>query len=491
MIRKKGNFQHNGDVFYNTGTIIPTRRTCSANKTNSDYISCSSCFGLYSKLSIRKHFRVCNKASLPGKRNILILGRTIEADISPKAGHILKTQIFPVLREDIYTMPLRYDELLIKFANQMCIKYPKAHNYPMIRNKIRLVGKIMHEMKKIDDTIQQFADIFVPRQYDNVIKSIQIVAGLDNSGQHFKSPSTASAAGTLLKKCAKFFITEIIKNDDNDAKILSVKNFINLLEVDFGITVSKTVTETQLKNKRLKKVILPTKSDIRLLNLFLKEKRKQNYNLLKNGFNLIHFKELQKFTLTSLQVFNRRRAGEVQRIELNDFKNLQTLQDQQDQDIFIPENILHQKKEYARFTIRGKLGREVPVLLYRELIDCIHLLNKYRKEAGLVENPYIFGIPETKRKCLDACALMREFSVACGAKKPETLRGTTLRKQVATQSLMFNLSETEVEDLANFMGHEKAIHKEHYRIPIVTREITRMSKLLEMAQGGEQSPLCS
>lgn len=472
-------------MFYNTGTVIPTRRTNSVNRNISDYISCSACFGLYSKLSIRKHFRKCNKASLPGKRNILILGRTVETDISPKASHILKTQIFPVLREDNYTMPLRYDELLIKFANQLCIKYPKAHNYPMIRNKIRLVGKIMHEMKVIDNTIQLFSDIFAPRQYDNVIKAIQIVAGLHSSGQHFKAPSTASAAGTLLKKSAKFYITELIKNCDDGAKIESVKNFINLLEIDFGITVSKTVTETQLKNKRLKKVVLPTKSDIRLLNLFLNEKRKKHYNSLTKGFNLFVYKELQKFTLTSLQVFNRRRAGEVQRIELNDFKNLQTLEDQQEQDIFIPENSVHQKKQYARFTIRGKLGREVPVLVYKELTECIRLLNNYRGEAGLTENPYIFGIPGTKGKCLDACLLMREFSVACGAKKPDTLRGTMLRKQVATQSLMFNLSETEVEDLANFMGHQKEIHKEHYRIPIATREITRMSKLLEMAQGGE------
>lgn len=184
------------------------------------------------KIIHHETFKGCNKASLPEKRNILVLGRTIEADISPIASHVLKTQIFPVIREDIYTMPLRYDELLIKFANQMCIKYPKAHNYPMIRNKIRLVGKIMHEMKKIDDTIQQFADVFVPKQYDHVIKSIQIIAGLDSTGQHFKSPPTASAAGTLLKKCAKFYIAETIKTDGNDAKILSVENFIKLLEVD-------------------------------------------------------------------------------------------------------------------------------------------------------------------------------------------------------------------------------------------------------------------
>lgn len=237
MIRKRGNFQHNGDVFLIQEQLYQQEGLILETGISLDYISCSSCFELYSKLTIRKHFRICNEASLPGKSNILILGRRVETDISPKASHILKSQIFPVLREDIYTMPLRYEELLIKFGNQMCINYPKVHNYHMIRNKIRHVGKVMHEMKKIDNTIHQFTDIFTPRQYDNVIKSIQIVAGLHSSGQHFKSHSTASAAGTVLKKCAKFYITDIIKNDDDGAKILSVKNAINLLEVDFGITV--------------------------------------------------------------------------------------------------------------------------------------------------------------------------------------------------------------------------------------------------------------
>ncbi|KAJ8928013.1 hypothetical protein NQ314_019479 [Rhamnusium bicolor] len=82
---------------------------------------------------------------------------------------------------------------------------------------------------------------------------------------------------------------------------------------------------------------------------------------------------------------------------------------------------------------------------------------------------------------------MKEFSELCGAKRPESLRGTNLHKQIATHSVIYNLSDAEVSDLANFMGHHEKIHKKHYRMPIIAPDITRMSRLLEMAQGGISS----
>lgn len=82
---------------------------------------------------------------------------------------------------------------------------------------------------------------------------------------------------------------------------------------------------------------------------------------------------------------------------------------------------------------------------------------------------------------------MRKFSIECGADKPETLRGTTLRKHVATLGVNLNLSDTEISDLANFMGHEEKIHREHYRMPVVHREILRMSRLLQSASGKNEN----
>lgn len=42
-----------------------------------------------------------------------------------------------------------------------------------------------------------------------------------------------------------------------------------------------------------------------------------------------------------------------------------------------------------------------------------------------------------------------------------------------------DLKENEVSDLANFMGHDDKIHKDHYRLPVASREIGRVSTFLE------------
>lgn len=110
---------------------------------------------------------------------------------------------------------------------------------------------------------------------------------------------------------------------------------------------------------------------------------------------------------------------------------------------------------------------------------------EYRHLACVSErNPYVFGLPgESRKRYIDACRLMRDYSVKCNAARPDLLRGTHLRKHIATRSVLLNLSDKEISDLANYMGHSEKIHFSHYRLPIVAREITEISKLLLRAQG--------
>ncbi|KYN14503.1 hypothetical protein ALC57_13290, partial [Trachymyrmex cornetzi] len=133
----------------------------------------------------------------------------------------------------------------------------------------------------------------------------------------------------------------------------------------------------------------------------------------------------------------------------------------------------------------------VPVLLHSQLRDCIELLLQHRSKTKIkLENPYLFGIPgydKHQYKHLRACDLMREYSSKCGAEKPFTLRGTKLRKHIATKCITLNLSESEVTELANFMGHDKTIHKSHYRQSIPEIDIPRFSRLLNVAIFNEEN----
>lgn len=144
-------------------------------------------------------------------------------------------------------------------------------------------------------------------------------------------------------------------------------------------------------------------------------------------------------------------------------------------------------KKYVRFIIRGKLGRSVPVLLDCDMKRCIDLLLQHRKEANIPDkNPYIFALPgydKRRFKFIRACDLLRTYSLECGAKMPLKLRGTKLRKHIATTCITLNLSEPDITELANQLGHEKSIHVRHYRQAIPQLEIVKMSRLLKIAQG--------
>lgn len=104
------------------------------------------------------------------------------------------------------------------------------------------------------------------------------------------------------------------------------------------------------------------------------------------------------------------------------------------------------------------------MILDKRQVKCIEILLKYRKQAQIsANNQYVFAVPGVKNtRYLRACNLMRKHSALCGAEHPERLRGTKLRKHIATACVRLNLEDEQVKDLANFMGHDISIHKNIY-----------------------------
>ncbi|VEN50567.1 unnamed protein product [Callosobruchus maculatus] len=491
LIRKKGNFYFNTTNGVNHGELLVSRRPSEQlKKTASDYTTCYNCRGFFTKNSIRHHRAKCVEHK-PNDRQIMVMGRKLIGRIHPSASSILRKMVFPVLREDEAVRVIRYDALLITFANKMCLKYRHQHQYDMIRSRLRLLGRFLIALKQVNKAVTDFASIYNPSVYDSCIQAVNTVAVLDEDTQMYKTPTVASTLGTLLKQVGTYFITCCIKTNEVE-KQRNAENFLKLLVDDYTVSVNKAAVETLAQNKRQKKVILPSTDDIRKLNDYLKEKRRSAFVDLQKQFSLENWRILAETTLISLQLFNRRRPGETERVLIQDFQNFESVTDN-DQDIFksLSSDAQGAAKKYVRVTCRGKLMRTVPMLLHVEVKDCIQLILQFRQQAGVSKkNPYVFGLPSTDKRCfkyLRACELIRKFSRDCGAAVPISLRGTTLRKHIATRCITLELNDTEVSDLANFMGHAERIHKEHYRQPLVAREITRISRLLELAQGGQEN----
>lgn len=473
---------------FNNGSLIVTRRPMeNIQKSVECFEVCPYCKGFYSKKCIKKHFKLCLPEENRGHRNVRAEGRRILGKIHLKASEVMKNEIFPAMRDDLITRIIRFDELVILFGNNMCQKYRSEHHFNMIRSRLRLLGRFLIEMKTIKPKINELAASLTPDNYDYVIEAVNKVANLNTQGTKYYAPSSASQLGTLLKKCSKLLIVECIKQKDSIKK-KSTEDFLCIYEQDFASSINKTVLENQAEMKRNKKINLPSIDDIKLLNNYLSAGRKKYYHILKTRYAYSAWRKLLEFCLTSVQIFNRRRAGEIERIHTEDYKNYQSVNEETSREIYnsLSDESKKAAEMYVRFVIRGKLGRSVAVLLHTELCKCFDLLLKYRETAKVLpDNPYLFGLPNVKNKnChLSATVLMRKYSIACRAQNPNLLRGTQLRKHIATHSVLLNLSECEVTDLANFMGHSEKIHKDHYRIPIIARDIEKMSRLLELAQG--------
>jgi len=490
-IRKNGNFIFNTQAQLNTGQLIVSRRPNKKyDKDATDFTASVKCKGFFAKSTIRHHSRTCLNKQFKKQRNIMVMGRQITGRLHPKANETFRKIVFPVMNDDKVTRIVRYDELLITYANKMCEKYKAQHQHDMIRARLRLLGRFLLVLKNINTNIQDFQSLYHSRLYEDRISAINIIAGHDNDTQLYKTPAVASNLSTLIKYVGNILIAECIKKEDEDKKKL-VKDFMKLFIVDVSTSVNRTVKETQSAYKRHKKINLPTLEDIKKLHRHLMDQKTAAYAALKESFSYEKWLALAKVTLTSIHVFNRRRAGEIERAQIEDFTNYVKVNKNMYSDIYksLFEEDRKIAEKYVRFCIRGKLGRTVPVLLSNEMFDCVTLLLKFRTKANIPKkNPFIFRLPglnQNRYRYLRACVLMRKFARECNANE-STLRGTTLRKHIATHCIQFNLNDTEVSDLVTFMGHADKIHKEHYRQPQASSDILQISRYLEAVQGNQQ-----
>ena len=106
--------------------------------------------------------------------------------------------------------------------------------------------------------------------------------------------------------------------------------------------------------------------------------------------------------------------------------------------------------------MRGKRGRQVPMLLLPDVVKAIDVLVKVRDDVSIDENNFYlfptpirgFLIPLRGYQCL-----MNDASKVDGLKSPEYIKSTKLRKYVATVVQISSFNETEMEWLSNYLGH--------------------------------------
>ncbi|XP_028328808.1 uncharacterized protein LOC114479350 isoform X2 [Gouania willdenowi] len=121
------------------------------------------------------------------------------------------------------------------------------------------------------------------------------------------------------------------------------------------------------------------------------------------------------------------------------------------------------------------------------MLSSMEALVAYRRACGIPdENPFFFSRPEAETHLRGSDAI-RLIAKECGAKHPETLSSTKLRKQISTLSTFLNLKDHEMDVMANFLGHDIRVHRQFYRLPEGTLELAKVSKVLCALEQGRLS----
>lgn len=186
---------------------------------------------------------------------------------------------------------------------------------------------------------------------------------------------------------------------------------------------------------------------MKCLHSYLDKLEKVNYYDLNRA-------QLAKVSLAKIVLFNQRHEGEVSKMPLSAY--LSRDKSETHPDIYLALSELEKQlcKYFGRIEIRGKRGRKVPVLITPVMQNSLYLLVKMRIECGVPsEIPYLIARPLAMSHYRGSDCI-REYAKASGAKNPATLLSPKLRKHIGTISKVLNLSHTELDQLADFLGHD-------------------------------------
>ncbi|XP_044591384.1 uncharacterized protein LOC123269616 [Cotesia glomerata] len=403
--------------------------------------------------------------------------------IHHRADEVLRQEVIPRMSEDDVVRSIRYDLAIIICGNELCLRHRKEYRHKLIRANLRLCGRFLLFLQRKDPKITDFAAIYNPVYYHFIIKSIDEFAGINRRTGHYKTAGNATELTKHIKVIGELLKGEYIMSKEAEKKS-NVDNFLTLCNTGFGNVINKTAMETLVARQRQRVVELPISNDILKISEYLGKVIDEHYNELKKGFSHLAWRKLSEAILSRMQVFNRRRAGESERLEITDMKSITAIKpDDEDYDTLTAEE-KNSANEYMRVVIRGKLNSNVPIVLKKHWYSAIKLIVKYREQAGVSpENPYVFGIKgRSDQSFLVATKLLNMFSKECGAAKPALLRGTPLRKHAATKCAQLGLDDAKTAHFAKFMGHNINIHKDIYQQPVLKKDILGISKVLERAQ---------
>ncbi|CAJ1074397.1 hypothetical protein F2P79_020338 [Xyrichtys novacula] len=485
LLRNRGNFSHNVEVLHSgVGNLVP-RKQPRQDSSAQDFLHCAYCQGFFARKLLWRHMQICKlRPSVPhkpGKTRVQALCAFttppppgVKQDLWKLLNNMLQDEVFSAVKSDACILEYG-DHLYNRLGHD-----PGKHEY--IRQKLRELGRLLLCSRK-NTSMKTIRDHIRPSNFMQVIQAVKEVAGFDSATNTYKCPSLALKIGHSLTKVSMLVESRAnVQNNYSAAK--DARTFRRVYETRWNEMVSAASLRTLQEARWNTPLLLPFTKDVQTLHSYLDEKQQHYSSKLSTETSPQTWSQLTKVTLTQVILFNRRRAGEVSKMPMTAYLSNST-SDPQD-DVIDALSPVEKKlcQHFRRIEIRGKRGRKVPVLLTPAMQHALDLLTSKRQECGVPkENRYLFARPSAFT-CLRGSDCLRHFAKICGAKSPESLTSTKLRKQTGTLSQVLNLSNTELDQLADFLGHDIRVHRQFYRLPEGTLQLAKISKVLLALEKG-------
>lgn len=377
-IRNDGNYIHNRSVVARGVGELHTKRRLNKNATTPEkrsetYLPCPNCRTMLKENYLYRHRNKCvvKQPELPTSSETNHSStkrlRAEAALLLPshyKVSKLFSKHVLSRMANDDLFRVIRSDKLILKMGERMYQKLGSCDNQAnYISVKMREMGKFLSAMREVENNPHKtLGSCIKGREIKNIINAVRKVAQYDEETMLYGIPSLALKIGHGLNKCCTILIGEAAEND-NEREKLQLKSFQDVMESNWSVEISSNALKTMKNNKMNKVATLPLVEDIRKFNVFCQNQIRESLEKIADIPLSDDLLVLARSVLALLVVFNRRRAGEVQRTTINQAKNLKTGNVHPDirEHLNNFESVLAEK--LARFEIVGKRGRTVPVLL--------------------------------------------------------------------------------------------------------------------------------
>lgn len=501
-LRNTGNYIHNTKVLETKcGTLIPQRRQQEM-KSPSKFVPCANCHQFFLKSRLSKHKRKCesnqNSSTLNMRQSVLSQAKhMLPVTDHERYRQILETKVIGGMKEkdDAYYQILS-DDLILEYGTELVEKYGgKDEHKNHIRGKLREVSRFLIEVKAVAvliaksetdqdkkerlNKLSSLTDLCkVSCNVDLAVQATKNLAQFDIATNTFKKADLAKRIGEDIKYCATICLKGAIKRKDDETKE-GIKDFLFVLEKEWYTRINSKALSTIYERNFNKELQVPDPKDMEKLNEFLTQQRDQMMLDLAQSPNTSTYAQLVKLALVCVIVFNRKRAGDAHKLLLETYHK--KARGKIHQRIFksLSENEKILVESFSRLETKGKRGLKVPILLTPEIEKMTELLVKHRQECGVPpDNRYFFAIPKTSQSYYRGSDAIRWVRSKVKLERPEMITSTKLRKEVATLAAVSGLPESQVDQLATFLGHSATTHKKYYRLPEATYQTAKVSQFL-------------